>query len=144
MKLYNFQFFYGKVTYQAGPLWRTRHSLGLLQPRRPVLKAFSDADEQPLITVLSKTALPAETPLAGPGSCLLAFLPMFSAANSHSRVEKNVLTTLGRIENAQIVYTVLFFFSFKVFSVVLGSVMWFVQGDMKPLHSRPEKWEKQM
>lgn len=67
--------FYNKVTYQACPLHRTRHSLDLLQPRRPVLKAFSDAYEQPPITVLSKTTLPAETPLAGPGSCLLAFFP---------------------------------------------------------------------
>lgn len=87
------------------------------------MKAFSDAYEQPPITVLSKTALTAETPLAGAGSCLLAFLSMFSAANSHWRVEKNVLVTLERTENAQIVYTVLFFFSFKVFSVVLGSFM---------------------
>lgn len=138
------QIFYDKVTYQACPLRRTRHSLALLQLRGLVLKAFSDAYEQPPITVLSKMALTAETPLAGAGSCLLVSLPTFSAANSHLRVEKDVLMTLERIENAQIVYTVLFSFSFKVFSVVPGSFVWFVQGDMKPLHSRHETWEKQM
>lgn len=92
------------------------------QETKEISNALSDNYKEPLISVLSKMALTAKTPLARTRCCSFVFLLMLQAANSHLRLEKNVLMTVESIGNALIIYS-LFFFSFKVFCVVLCSFL---------------------